>query len=251
AEGPEAQRLAVLGLLKEKGVGAIRAHRLLGEFFVEPLPWCYENCQMLAEVGELRGAMDIMEAILITVITLFGGEIIAAELAFGEGVFVAEFADDLGRVAGPKRTPSSGPLKNASGSGNLDDAASAARTQPHYSMGANDVPGRAINRFPADPDDFTRQLGVQPSKVSTTKHGTKRFVWEPNKNTRIRYESHPGDSGPFVPRHHGEHYHIEIKPDNLTWNQAKKQGMIVKVKPENYQPGHGTGFLPDETHPGQ
>lgn len=106
-------------------------------------------------------------------------------------------------------------------------------------------------RFPANPDDFTQQLGVQPKKISTTKHGTKRVVWEPNQNTRIRYESHPGDPGSFAPRHHGEHYHIEIKPGNLSWNQAKKQNAIMKVKPENYQPGHGTGFLPKEAHPGQ
>lgn len=47
------------------------------------------------------------------------------------------------------------------------------------------------------------------------------------------------------------HYHIEIKPDNLTWNQAKKQNAIQKVKPEDYQVGHGTGFLSGEKHPEQ
>ncbi|HCR4018938.1 TPA: hemagglutinin repeat-containing protein [Morganella morganii] len=106
------------------------------------------------------------------------------------------------------------------------------------------------NKFPLNPNDLTKVLGVPP-KVSTTQHGTTRMLWEPNVNTRIRYESHPGDSGPFNPRHHGEHYHIEVKPSNLTWNQAKKQNAIQKVKPENYEVGHGTGFLPNEKHPGK
>lgn len=35
----------------------------------------------------------------------------------------------------------------------------------------------------------------------------------------------------------------------MTWNKAKKQNTIQKEKPENYQPGHGTGFLPNEKHP--
>src|SRR5690606_21736029 len=97
----------------------------------------------------------------------------------------------------------------------------------------------AHNKFPSNPNDLTKVLGVSP-KVSTTQHGTTRMLWEPNANTRIRYESHPGDSGPFNPRHHGEHYHIEVKPENLTWNQAKKQNAIYKVKPENYKVGNGT-----------
>ncbi|UDN37462.1 VENN motif pre-toxin domain-containing protein [Proteus sp. NMG38-2] len=108
----------------------------------------------------------------------------------------------------------------------------------------------SLNKFPLNPHELTEFLDVKP-KISTTQHGTTRMFWEPNANTRIRYESHPGDSGPFNPRHHGEHYHIEIKPNNLTWNQAKKQNAIQKVKPENYEVGHGTGFLPNERHPGK
>ena len=107
-----------------------------------------------------------------------------------------------------------------------------------------------LTHFPENPNDLSKIVGVDP-KITTTQHGTTRMVWEPNSNTRIRYESHPGDSGTFNPRHHGEHYHIEIKPDNLTWNQAKRQNAIQKVKPEDYQVGHGTGFLPGEKHPGQ
>jgi hypothetical protein len=68
--------------------------------------------------------------------------------------------------------------------------------------------------------------------------------------TRIRFESHPGDKGPYAPRHHGEHYHIVLKPNNLSWKQAEKQKLLLKVKPENYDPEQGTGFLPGERHPG-
>ncbi|AZS49737.1 RHS repeat protein [Entomomonas moraniae] len=103
--------------------------------------------------------------------------------------------------------------------------------------------------FPDDPNELTKVLGVEP-KVSTTQHGTTRMVWEPNQNMRIRYESHPGDSGPFNARHHGEHYHIELKPAGTSWNQANKKGLIQKAYPDNYQPGHGTGFIPGEKHPG-
>jgi hypothetical protein len=114
--------------------------------------------------------------------------------------------------------------------------------------------GKGTFDFPEDPNVFTKQLGVEP-KVSVTQHGTTRMVWEPNSNTRIRFESHPeglmvGDPG-FNPRHHGSHYHIEIKPDNMTWNQAKRQNLIKKIKPENYVPGMGTGFLPYEKLPGK
>lgn len=109
--------------------------------------------------------------------------------------------------------------------------------------------------FPTDPNEFAKQLGVPPAKVSRTQDGTVRMVWEPNSNTRIRYESHPeglkpGDPG-FNPRHHGEHYHIETKPDGLSWGQADRRGLIQKVIPEGYVRGEGTGFLPGEPLPGQ
>ena len=40
--------------------------------------------------------------------------------------------------------------------------------------------------------------------------------------------------------------HVEIKPDNLTWNQAKRQGRITKVPTEGHQPRHGADFVPRE-----
>jgi hypothetical protein len=119
---------------------------------------------------------------------------------------------------------------------------------------ANTVKGAdrqsALAHFSQNPNDLSKIIGVDP-KVTSTQHGITRMVCEPNNNTRIGYESHPDDSGTFNPRHHGEHYHIEIKPDNLTWNQAKRQNAVQKVKPEDYKSGHGTGFLPGEKYPGQ
>jgi hypothetical protein len=58
------------------------------------------------------------------------------------------------------------------------------------------------------------------------------MTWSPNSNTRIRYESHPGDSGPFNARHHGEHYHVETKPSDLSWGQANRRGLIQKINVE-------------------
>lgn len=116
-------------------------------------------------------------------------------------------------------------------------------------------PPKSVKTFPKSPDEMTKTLGVEPSKVGTTPDGTQRVVWEPNANTRIRFESHPEGLSPndpgFNPRHHGEHYHIEMKPDGMSWNQANKQGLITKAKPDGYLPGQGTGFVPGEPFPGQ
>ena len=65
----------------------------------------------------------------------------------------------------------------------------------------------------------------------------------------MRYESHPGDGGDYNARHHGGHYHVDVKPSNLSWNQAKKKGQIQKVKPDVYVAGEGTEFVPGEAFP--
>lgn len=93
-----------------------------------------------------------------------------------------------------------------------------------------------------------------PKKVGTTPDGTVRTTWTPNSSTKIRHESHPhglkpGDAG-YNPRHHGEHFHVETKPHNMSWSQARKQGQVLKSKPEGYTPGSGTGFLSGENFPG-
>ncbi|WP_321845470.1 RHS repeat-associated core domain-containing protein [Paraburkholderia bannensis] len=109
------------------------------------------------------------------------------------------------------------------------------------------------NTFSSNPDDMTKVLGVDP-KIGTTPDGTSRYTWFPNSNTRIRYESHPEGLCPcnkgFNPRHHGEHYHVETKPDGLSWGQAARRGQITKSLPDGYTPGSGTGFTPGENFPG-
>lgn len=140
-------------------------------------------------------------------------------------------------------------LNNCPGATGSQPGQSPAATKDSSTNEGAPKPPSPFTHFPDDPNELTKALGVQP-KVSQTQHGTQRMVWEPNADTRIRYESHPGDPGPFNARHHGEHYHIELKPSGLSWGQAKRQGLISKAKPDNYQPGHGTGFLPGEKHPG-
>jgi hypothetical protein len=108
--------------------------------------------------------------------------------------------------------------------------------------------------FPETPAELTNMLGTQPKKVGLTPDGTLRVVWEPNANTRVRFESHPdglkpGDVG-FNPRHHGEHFHIELKPDGVSWNQAQKKGLILNPEPVGYKAGSGKGFLAGEEFPG-
>ncbi|MHC8373563.1 RHS repeat-associated core domain-containing protein [Pseudomonas sp. MDT1-85] len=108
---------------------------------------------------------------------------------------------------------------------------------------------KAYTQFPEDPNELTEVLGVQP-KISQTQHGSQRMTWRPNADTIIRFESHPGDAGPFNARHHGEHYHLELKPNNLSWSQADRNREVIKVRPDGYQLGHGTGFVAGEKHPG-
>jgi hypothetical protein len=106
----------------------------------------------------------------------------------------------------------------------------------------------AALKFPGSPGEFSKLLKVDPKKVGVTPDGTPRVTWEPNSNTRIRFESHPDGLSPgspgYNPRHHGPHYHIEVRPDGAGWNQA------TKLHPEGYTPGSGTGFLPGEKLPG-
>ncbi len=110
-------------------------------------------------------------------------------------------------------------------------------------------PSKGGCTFPANPDLLTTILGVVPVE-STTPDGTRRLKWQPNDHTRIRFESHPHGLGPgdagYNPRHHGEHYHVETKPDGQSWSKANRQGTISKCKPAGYKPGGGTGFLPGE-----
>ena len=95
------------------------------------------------------------------------------------------------------------------------------------------------NVFPKNADDLLSELP----------RDSKGFIY-PNSKTRIRPESHhlkPGET--YAPRHHGQHYHVEIRKDvNKSFNNKKN---VIKVKPDDYVPGEGTGFLPGEPFPGQ
>lgn len=94
------------------------------------------------------------------------------------------------------------------------------------------------NTFPKNADDLLPDLP----------RDAKGRIY-PNSHTRIRPEQHaikPGKT--YAPRHHGQHYHVETRLDPAkSWNNKKN---VTKIKPSNYQPGHGTGFLPGEKFPG-
>jgi len=104
----------------------------------------------------------------------------------------------------------------------------------------------ATNEFPANPDDFLPEISRQ--KV-TKPNGTQSQTIYTSDNVRIRAEQHPLLEGEtFNPRHHGTHYHVEYKADSsLSWNNRNN---VIKVYPENYELGNGTGFLPGEKFPG-
>ena len=105
--------------------------------------------------------------------------------------------------------------------------------------------------FPETADEMSSILGVEPSYVGETVEGTPRVRSEPNQNTRITLESHPeglkpGDEG-FNPRHHGVHYHVQIRTGpHVGWNNPA----VFKVTRPGYTPWSGTGFLPGESFPG-
>ncbi len=126
-------------------------------------------------------------------------------------------------------------LKAGKTAGKADDIFDAARSLDR----AVDAVG---TRFPDNPQNLLPDV---PHKV---KPNGNRII-QPSENLRIRAEQHPLKPGEtYSPRHHGQHYHIEIRKDpSKSWNNSKN---IQKVKPQNYMPGEGTGFLPNETFPG-
>lgn len=69
---------------------------------------------------------------------------------------------------------------------------------------------------------------------------------------RIRIEQHPLEPGKvFNPRHHGLHYHIEIKTDaSKNWQWHNRKNKQEYLKPDNYDDGSGTGCIPGEYFPG-
>lgn len=76
-----------------------------------------------------------------------------------------------------------------------------------------------------------------------------KLMFYTSDNVRIRAEQHPLLEGEtYNPRHHGVHYHVEYRIDSsISWNNRNN---VIKVHPENYELGNGTGFLPGEKYPG-
>lgn len=68
-------------------------------------------------------------------------------------------------------------------------------------------------------------------------------------NIKVRPEKHPLKRGEiYNPRHHGQHYHIHTRRNPK--DKSNDNENIEIIKPPNYKPKAGTGFLPGETFPG-
>lgn len=102
------------------------------------------------------------------------------------------------------------------------------------------------NRFPSNPDDFMPEI---PRDKIVNSNGTQRQKIYTSDHVLVKAEQHslkPGEV--YNPRHHGVHYHVEIRTNtSLSWNNSNN---VQKVYPNNYTPGSGTGFLPGERFPG-
>ncbi|MBN1852514.1 MAG: hypothetical protein JW829_07305 [Pirellulales bacterium] len=100
------------------------------------------------------------------------------------------------------------------------------------------APNASGRTFPANPDELLPEI---PRNL--------KGQIQPSDTIRIRPEQHPLQPGEtFAPRHHGQHYHVEIRIDpSKSFNNPKN---VIKVKPPGYKPGDGTSFLPGEPLPG-
>ena len=116
-------------------------------------------------------------------------------------------------------------LKEAKAAKYADDAVKA----------ADDV---AKGRFFKNPDDLLPDLP----------RDAKGRIY-PSDHIRIRPEKHPLLPGEtYSPRHHGQHYHVDVRIDPTKSFNNKTNA--TKMKPPGYSPRSGTGFLPGETFPG-
>ena len=102
------------------------------------------------------------------------------------------------------------------------------------------------NVFPENPDDLMPEISRE--KIVKA-NGTISQTIQTSDSVRIRAEQHPLLEGEtYNPRHHGVHYHVEYKVDSSkSWNNKNN---VVKVHPDGYTPGSGTGFVPGEKFPG-
>ena len=98
--------------------------------------------------------------------------------------------------------------------------------------------GKEKKIFPKNPKDL----------LSEALRDKKGYIYACDK-IRIKPEQHLLKHGEiYNSRHHGQHYHIEIRTDvSKSWNNEK---YTYYLQPSNYQKGTGTGFIPGETFPG-
>ena len=93
-------------------------------------------------------------------------------------------------------------------------------------------------KFPENPADLLKEL---PRDQYGRIHACDNLYIRPEKQVL-----QPGEA--FNPRHHGQHYHLEVRRDpTRSW---KKNKNIEILKPPDYTAGSGTGFLPGELFPG-
>ncbi len=101
------------------------------------------------------------------------------------------------------------------------------------------------NIFPENPDNLLPE--IIRDKV-TKPNGTISQMFYSSDHIRIRAEQHPLLSGEtYNPRHHGIHYHVEYRMNSsISWNNKNN---VIKIHPNGYTLGSGTGFLPGENFP--
>ncbi|SCA62849.1 hypothetical protein SCG7109_AE_00170 [Chlamydiales bacterium SCGC AG-110-M15] len=98
--------------------------------------------------------------------------------------------------------------------------------------------GGVKNFFPKNPKDLLPNLP----------RDAKGRIYASDK-IRINPEQHllkPNEI--YNSRHHGQHYHVEVRTNpSKSWNN---ENYTYYLKPDSYQKGMGTGFIPGETFPG-
>jgi hypothetical protein len=92
--------------------------------------------------------------------------------------------------------------------------------------------------FPNNPKDF----------LPNAYRDKKGYIYASDK-IRIKPEKHSIQSTDmYNPRHHDQHYHVEVRLDtSRSWNRKESN---YYLKPNDYSKGSGTGFLPGENFPG-
>jgi hypothetical protein len=159
------------------------------------------------------------------------GEITAAKIEAGMSLT----ATVMSALFTAKSIHDSAQIRAAQKSGGTD----AAKTYDNTAQNADGV-------FPENPDDFLPEI---PRETVVKPNGTRSQIIQTSDKIRIRAEEHPLLEGEtYNPRHHGVHYHVETRVDSsVSWNNRNN---VIKIHPEGYHSGGGTGFIPGEKYPG-